>query len=159
MSAILIGLTARYGLSGVRVAGALAGVVLILLGLFRLGRYIAFIPSPVITGFTSGIALIIAIGQLDNVLGIKLPPAENTFLKIAAYAEHPMVPDWQAVTVALIVIGTMFLLPLITAKIPGSLVGIVIATITTNLAGWDVPLIGAVPGSLVLDQRLSLYSP
>ncbi len=71
MSAILIGLSIRYGMSGVWVAGLIAGVLLIGLGIFRLGRYIAFIPSPVIAGFTSGIALIIAIGQLDNVLGCR----------------------------------------------------------------------------------------
>ena len=57
MSAILIGLSLRYGMGGVWVAGLLAGAALIALGLFRLGRYISFIPSPVIVGFTSGIAV------------------------------------------------------------------------------------------------------
>lgn len=56
MSAILIGLAATYGLAGVWVATVMAGIMLIMLGLFQMGRYIAFIPSPVITGFTSGIA-------------------------------------------------------------------------------------------------------
>src|SRR5829696_167774 len=66
MSAVLIVLAQRYGLTGVWVAGALAGVLLLVIGLARLGRFIAFIPAPVITGFTSGIALIIFIGQIDN---------------------------------------------------------------------------------------------
>ena len=69
MSAVLIVVSSRYGLQGVWVAGAMAGVLILLLGLFRMGRVVSYIPSPVITGFTSGIALIIAIGQLDNVLG------------------------------------------------------------------------------------------
>ena len=99
MSAILAGLAVRYGMGGVWVAGLLAGAMLIALGLFRLGRYIAFIPSPVITGFTSGIALIIAIGQIDNVLGVKTPPAENALLKLAGYALNPVLPDWRAVAV------------------------------------------------------------
>lgn len=56
MSAVLIVLAQRYGLQGIWVAALLAGLFMVLLGLFRLGRYVAFIPSPVITGFTSGIA-------------------------------------------------------------------------------------------------------
>jgi SulP family sulfate permease len=82
MSAVLIVLAQRYGLGGIWVAGLLAGLFLVLLGVFRLGRYISFIPSPVITGFTSGIALIIAIGQLDNLLGIQSPKAENSLAKL-----------------------------------------------------------------------------
>ena len=70
MSAVLILLVQRYGLMGIWVAGLMAGVFLTLIGLLKLGRFIAFIPSPVITGFTSGIALIIFIGQIDNYLGI-----------------------------------------------------------------------------------------
>ncbi len=66
MSAVLIILAQKYGLTGIWIAGLLAGVMLLIIGVLRLGRFIAFIPSPVITGFTSGIALIIAIGQLDN---------------------------------------------------------------------------------------------
>ncbi len=74
MSAVLIVLVSRYGLEGMWFAALLAGIMLTLLGLFRLGRVIALIPSPVISGFTSGIAIIIALGQIDNFLGIKTPP-------------------------------------------------------------------------------------
>jgi sulfate permease, SulP family len=155
MSAILIGLSIRYGMGGVWVAGLLAGAALIALGLFRLGRYISFIPSPVITGFTSGIALIIAIGQIDNVLGVKTEPAENALLKLAGYFTPPVIPDWHAVAVALIVIATMIALPRMSKRLPGSLIGIVLATLAVGLAGWDVPVIGAIPNTIVLDQRLS----
>ncbi|HRQ14505.1 MAG TPA: SulP family inorganic anion transporter, partial [Promineifilum sp.] len=68
MSAVLILLVARYGLPGMWIAGLMAGVLLLIIGLLRLGRFIAYIPSPVITGFTSGIALIIFIGQIDHFL-------------------------------------------------------------------------------------------
>lgn len=71
MSAVLIVLVSRYGLEGMWLAGLLAGIMLTLLGLFRLGRVVALIPGPVITGFTSGIAIIIALGQLDNFLDRK----------------------------------------------------------------------------------------
>ena len=69
MSAVLIVLVQRYGLQGIWVAGFISGFLLLIIGLFKLGRFIAFIPSPVITGFTSGIALIIFIGQIDYFLG------------------------------------------------------------------------------------------
>lgn len=156
MSAILIGLASQYGLSGVWVAGLMAGLCLILLGLFRLGRYIAFIPAPVITGFTSGIALIIAIGQLDNVLGTTSPAAENALLKLLALVTHPPLPNWQAVIVALVVMALMVVWPRITTRIPGSLVGIIAATMLTSLAGWQIPVIGAIPTTIVLGERLTL---
>jgi SulP family sulfate permease len=89
-------------------------------------------------------------------LGVKTPPAENTLLKLAGYFTHPVLPDWRAVAVALIVIATMIVLPRVTRRIPGSLIGIVLATLVAGLAGWDVPSIGAIPGTIVLEQRLSL---
>lgn len=156
MSAVLIVLAQNYGLNGVWVACVLAGIFLALLGIFQLGRYIAFIPSPVIAGFTSGIALIIVIGQLDNVLGIKTPPAENALEKLVHYITNPVLPDWHALAVASLVIVTMLVLPRLTKAIPGSLVGIILATILVAVAGWQVPLIGAIPSTIVLDNRLTL---
>ncbi len=155
MSAVLIVLAQRYGLAGIWVAGAMAGVFLLLLGLFRLGRYIAFIPSPVITGFTSGIALIIAIGQIDNFLGITTPKAENNLVKLMGYFTHPIAPDRHAVALALIVMLVMILLPRLTKAVPGSLAGIALATLVALLAGWQVPEIGAIPRTILLDQRLT----
>lgn len=155
MSAVLIVIAGRYGLEGVWVATLLAGLMLILLGLFRMGRYIAFIPSPVIAGFTSGIALIIAIGQLDNVLGITTPKAENAIEKLLHYFTHPVVPDWHALTLATLVMATMLLLPRFSKAIPGSLVGIVLATVVSVGLGWQVPIIGDIPRTILLDQRLT----
>src|SRR6476619_2271666 len=65
MSAILILLSQHYGIEGVWVAGVISGILLLLLGIFRLGRFIAYIPAPVISGFTSGIAVIIFTGQIN----------------------------------------------------------------------------------------------
>ena len=70
MSAVLLVLVQRYGLEGIWIAGMLSGFFLLVIGLLKLGRFIAFIPSSVIAGFTSGISLIIVIGQIDNFLGI-----------------------------------------------------------------------------------------
>src|SRR5512133_3948643 len=85
MSAVLIVLASRYGLMGIWIAGLLSGSFLLIIGLLRLGRFIAFIPAPVISGFTSGIALIIFIGQIDNLLGAHTPEAHTALLKLAGY--------------------------------------------------------------------------
>ncbi|HET7144181.1 MAG TPA: SulP family inorganic anion transporter, partial [Anaerolineales bacterium] len=85
MSAVLIVLVARYGLEGIWFVGLLSGTLLLIIGIMRLGRFIAFIPAPVISGFTSGIALIIFIGQIDNLLGIKTPAAETAAGKFIGY--------------------------------------------------------------------------
>ena len=69
MSAILIGLSTTYGLQGVFIASFLSGCMLIIASLFKFGKIVSFIPTSVITGFTSGIAIIIALGQIDNFFG------------------------------------------------------------------------------------------
>jgi len=155
MSAILIAISARYGLEAVWVATLLAGLMLILLGIFRLGRYISFIPSPVIAGFTSGIALIIAIGQLDNVLGIRTPAAENALEKLLHYFTHPLMPDWRTLVIAGIVIVVMILLPRVSKAVPASLIGIIVATIVSVVLGWNVPIIGDIPRTILLENRLT----
>lgn len=156
MSAILIAIALQYGLAGVWVACVMAGIMLVLLGLFRLGRYIQFIPSPVITGFTSGIAIIIAVGQLDNVLGVQTEAAENSLAKLWHYVTSPPAPDLRAVAVAGVVIAVMVVLPRFLKAVPASLVGIVLATLMTTMLGWDIAAIGAIPRTILLDSRLTL---
>ena len=158
MSAVLIVLAQRYGLSGIWVACLLAGVFMVLLGVFKLGRYISFIPSPVITGFTSGIALIIAIGQLDNVLGVKTAAAENALVKFFDYFLHPPSPDWHSMLVAGLVMLTMIIMPRFTKSIPGSLVGLAIASVIVAGLGWNIPTIGSIPRTILLDERLTWTS-
>jgi SulP family sulfate permease len=155
MSAVLIVLAQRYGLEGIWAACVMAGIFMVLLGLFRLGRYISFIPSPVITGFTSGIALIIAIGQIDNVLGLPPTGGETALDRLWRLLSAPPMPDWHAPAIAAIVMATMILLPRLTRAIPASLAGIVIATLAMQALGWQVPQIGAIPQTILLDQRLT----
>jgi SulP family sulfate permease len=156
MSAVLIVLSQRYGLSGIWVAGMLAGMALILLGAFRLGRYIAFIPSPVITGFTSGIAVIIALGQIDNVLGVAPRGGEAAIDRLWHLVTEPPPLDWHATAVAAIVIVTMLVLPRLRRDIPASLIGIIAATAVVAAAGWQVARIGSIPQTIMLDERLTL---
>lgn len=156
MSAVLIVVVSRYGLPGMWFAALLAGIMLVLLGIFRLGRVVALIPGPVISGFTSGIAIIIAFGQLDNFLGIKTPAAENVIEKLRYYVEQGLNPNTQAIALALLVMAVMIIWPRfkIGQRLPGSLIGIILATLVATLAHWEVPIIGAIPRSILLENRL-----
>ena len=84
MAAILTGIIATQGLAGVLVATFIAGIILLIAGLFKLGSLTSFIPSPVITGFTSGIAIIIALGQIDNFFGTT-SVGDNALAKLISY--------------------------------------------------------------------------
>lgn len=157
MSAVLIVLVSRYGLEGIWVAGLLSGALLLIIGLMRLGRFIAFIPAPVISGFTSGIALIIFIGQIDNLLGIKTPATETAAQKFLGYFNGGLTPDIQTLLLGLAVIGTMLFMPKTwSARFPSSLLGIIFATLLNWALNWSAPMIGAIPQTLVLEARLSL---
>ncbi|HNK63895.1 MAG TPA: SulP family inorganic anion transporter [Anaerolineales bacterium] len=157
MSAVLIVLVQRYGLEGIWVAGLLSGILLLAIGILRLGRFIAFIPSAVISGFTSGIALIIFIGQIDNFLGVKTEAAETAALKFIGYFKGGFMPDWHAVVIGLVVILTMVLMPSKwSARFPSSLLGIILATLLNWALGWSTQIIGDIPQTLILQDRLSL---
>lgn len=157
MSAVLILLAQRYGLPGIWVAGLMAGILLTIIGFLRLGRFIAFVPAPVITGFTSGIALIIIIGQIDNLLGIKTPGTESAAEKLLGYFQAGFTPDWHSLAIGALVIGLMILWPKRwNARFPASLLGIILATLALTLLGWQIPVIGDIPRRLLLDERLTL---
>jgi len=159
MSAVLIVLVSRYGLNGIWIAGLLSGTLLLMIGIMRLGRFIAFIPAPVISGFTSGIALIIFIGQIDNLLGIKTPATETTAQKFIGYFNSRFSLDPHAFILGLIVIGAMLFWPSKwNARFPASLLGIILATFLNWTLGGSVTVIGAIPKTLFLDQHLNLYN-
>jgi SulP family sulfate permease len=156
MSAVLILLVQKYGLPGIWVAGLMAGIFLTIIGLLRLGRFIAFIPSPVITGFTSGIALIIFIGQIDNFLGVKTAGTDSAATKFLGYFKGGFTPDWHAIVLASIVILTMLFWPSKwNAKFPASLLGIILATILNAIVNWPVSMIGEIPQTLLLADRMN----
>ncbi len=157
MSAVLIVLANRYGLGGVWVAGALAGGMILLLGIFDLGQLINFIPTAVISGFTSGIAVIIFIGQIDNLLGIQTEAAENALAKLSHYLRFDFAPNWAAVSISALVIGVMMFWPKRwQMRFPSSLAALVAATALTALFSLNIPTIGSIPQTILLDERLRL---
>jgi SulP family sulfate permease len=156
MSAVLLVVAAHHGLPGVWMAGVLAGVLILVMSIFKLGRLISFIPTPVIVGFTSGIAVIIAVGQFPNVLGTPPGGGESAIGILSDYARHGITPDPRTLAIAGVVALTMVLLPKRLPRVPSSLVGIALAAILAKVLGWNVPMIGEIPRSILLDNRLTL---
>ena len=159
MSAVLVGIVASYGLQGVFFACFAAGALLLLAGIFKLGRLISFIPMPVIMGFTSGIAITIAMGQIDNLFGTASEGSSN-LAKIASYARLGFHPNLQAVLIGLLVVVVMIVWPKKWgARVPGSLVGIILATVVSALFRMDsIATVGNIPRTLMLADRLDLGS-
>lgn len=156
MSAILIGLSMQYGLQGVFFAGFLSGILLIIAAIFKVGKLVSFIPASVITGFTSGIAIIIAGGQIDNLFGT-ISEGENLLQKLASYATLGFAIDWNSVMFGAIVILLMMVWPKKWQKVfPSSLAGIILALVINLMLNVDVKEVGAIPSTLLPESRLLL---
>lgn len=157
MSAVLIVVASRYGLEGIWLASVMAGIMIVLMGIFKWGQIINFIPSAVITGFTSGIAVIILVGQIGNLLGIGPAQGDNSLLQLWNYFRIDQIPNLSAVGISLLVIVTMFMWPArFNAKFPGSLLALTLATALTSFLNLDIPVIGSIPQTILLEDRLRL---
>ena len=156
MTAILVTLASKYGMQGILTACFIAGIILVIAGILRLGRVIYYIPSSVITGFTSGIALIIALGQLDNFFGVT-SSGDLAITKVLSYFTNGFDPNWEAVAIGAAVMLIMIVWPKkLNDKIPSSLAALVIVLIVCHFLNPDVETVGQIPKSLFLDERLSL---
>lgn len=158
MAAILLSVSAKYGITGVLTAGFLSGAILIVAALCRVGKLVSYLPAPVITGFTSGIAIIIALGQIDNFFGTH-SVGENQISKIASYftGEGSFDPNWWAVMFGGLVVLIMVIYPKKwNAVVPSSLVGIIVALIVNKVffEQGTVAEVGAIPSSLITDDSI-----
>lgn len=155
MAAILTGIIATQGLSGVLLATFMAGLILLFAGLLKLGSLTSFIPSPVITGFTSGIAIIIALGQIDNFFGTT-STGENALAKLLSY-KNGFSPDFSTLALGIIILLILLVYPKKWNQVlPASLVAIILATFATMLFKFPVAKVGAIPTSLLTGERLQL---
>ncbi|MDR2528897.1 MAG: SulP family inorganic anion transporter [Synergistaceae bacterium] len=155
MTAILIPLSARFGFSGVLAAGFVSGALLILAGLCRAGRLVNLIPAPVITGFTSGIAVIIALGQLESLFGVKSEGTETLGRAYNIFA-HGFHPNLYATAVGAVVILLVLLWPKKWAsRVPGSLAGIVFGATACSFLRLPVDTVGNIPQTLMHESRLT----
>lgn len=156
MAAILISIVAKYSIQGVFVATLIAGIILLIAGIFKMGNLVSFIPMPVITGFTSGIAIIIALGQVDNFFGTT-SSGETTLEKMLSYGEIGFSINYTTMILGLAVVLFMVVFPKKwNAIVPASLISIIIATIVAIVFKLDVATVGAIPQTLISENRLML---
>lgn len=133
---IIYGIIQQYGIEGLMVATMMAGVLLILLGIFKLGTIIKFIPYPIIVGFTSGIAVTIFTTQIADIFGLQFggEKVPGDFIgKWILYFHHFDTVNWWNVIVSLISIFIIAITPKFSKKIPGSLVAIILVTVGVYL--------------------------
>ena len=158
MTAILASLVAQHGIQGVFIASMLAGILILLCGIFKLGGLVSYLPMPVITGFTSGIAIIIAFGQINNLTGLT-SSGTTTIAKVKSYFTLAQHFDMTTFLVGLAVIVFIFLFPKkINQYCPSSLIAIILATIVTAVFKLDTPAVGDIPKTLFLEDRLDIAS-
>jgi SulP family sulfate permease len=149
MTVVLVPLVAKYGTSVVYPIAILAGIVLLVAGLLRLGRLLAYIPWPLVEGFTLGIAIVIAAQQIPSALGIAKPDVENAAgaaaVAIARFAQHPQWPTLGLLALSVVLTAA---LPRLHRSMPASLVAVVVVTLVAAVSGAHVALIGALPAGL-----------
>lgn len=132
---IVAGIVASQGMDGLFLATVIAGIILILMGVFKLGSLIKFIPYTITTGFTSGIAVTILIGQIKDFFGITyaegVKPVE-TFEKITANIEFFSTFHWEALLVGMVCLAILIIYPKFEKKIPPSLIAVVAGILMVN---------------------------
>ena len=142
---IVAGIVATDGMDGLIIATIIAGVILILMGLFRLGSLIKFIPYTITTGFTAGIAVTILIGQIKDFLGLSFPAGTVTIEtadKVKAIFSNIGTFNYQALIVGLVSLAVLIVWPFISKKIPGSLIAVLVGIFMVQLLDMKVNTIG-----------------
>lgn len=146
---IIYGIVEQFGLDGLIVATILAGIFLIIMGICRFGSLIKYIPYTITTGFTCGIGVSLLVGQLKDFLGLSIKSVPSEFIeKIGAYIKNISTIDVATVLIGVLSLAILILFPLITDKIPSSLVAIIVTTLVVKFAGLNVNTIGSVYGEL-----------
>ena len=145
---IVAGIVAQNGMEGLIIATLMAGVILILMGLFRLGNLIKFIPYTITTGFTSGIAVTILVGQIKDFLGLQIvteEPLIETIEKLKAVFEFIGTINMEAVIVGVVCLAVLILWPMLPGffkKIPPSLIAVIVGIVMVKGIGMKVNTIG-----------------
>lgn len=150
---IVYNIIATYGLQGLAIATFMAGIILVVMGLFHLGTVIKFIPYPIVVGFTAGIALTIFSTQINDFFGLGLTNVPSEFIpKWGVYLQNFDKIDWGTVAVGIVSLLIIILTPKISKKLPGALIAIIVVTVAVyflkDLLGINVETIGDRFGSM-----------
>jgi SulP family sulfate permease len=145
---VLFLIMAEHGYGGLALAAMMAGTMLIIVGALKMGRLLKFFPYPVVAGFTSGIAVIIFCGQLNEFFGLGLKMPEHVPQQIAALASHLRTVNWYALAIGAISLAVIYAWPRVTKRIPASIVAVVLTALVAYLAHWPVATIGSKFGGI-----------
>lgn len=146
---VVFSIVAKYGYGGLAAATVMAGLLLVCMGVARLGGVIKFIPYPMTVGFTGGIALIIATTQIKDFFGLHIDKPSGEFLeKVGQYVHNAGTFDPASLLVGVLSLAVILLWPKVTKKIPGSIVAIVVATAVVRFMHLPVATIGTQFGSV-----------
>ena len=150
---VVYGIVQQFGINGLIIATFIAGILLVIMGLTKLGNAIKYIPYPLIIGFTTGIAVIIFSSEVKDFLGLKMGSVPADFIsKWLAYGRHLSSVNLYAIAIGAFTLLVVLLWPKITHKIPGSLIAIIVTTLAVGFFHLPVETIGsrfgAIPSSL-----------
>lgn len=133
---VLLPIVQQYGIGGLLVSGFMAGIVLVLMGLARLGRLIEIVPYPVIVGFTAGIGVVIATFQIKDFLGLDIPSLDGHFIeKLSLIIQSLPSLDFQETLIGALTLGVLLLWPRLQSRIPGHLVALLAGSVVAWLLG------------------------
>lgn len=131
---IVYGIVEQYGVTGLAISTVIAGIMLVLMGVLKLGSVIKFMPYPIIVGFTSGIALTIFSTQIKDLFGLSIESVPSDFFaKWQIYFQNFDSVNWIATAIGIISVVIIFTTPRFSKKLPGSLIAIVVMTIAAYL--------------------------
>jgi len=150
MTVVLVPIVAAHGPSGVLAVGLMAGVMLVALALLRAGKYMQYVPAPVVEGFTLGIACVIGLQQIPNALGVPKPEGERVLVVTwRALEEFAKDPNWTALAFAAAVAGVMLAGARLRPTVPFSILAVIAATVVAQAAGLHAATpIGDLPSGL-----------
>ncbi|WP_225834381.1 SulP family inorganic anion transporter [Streptomyces sp. NK08204] len=150
MTVVLVPIVGKYGPTGVLTVGLMAGLMLVALAVLRAGKYMRYVPAPVVEGFTLGIACVIGLQQIPNALGVPKPEGDRVLVVTRrAFEEFAAAPNWTAVGLAVAVAAVMLAGARWRPAIPFSIVAVIGATVVAQVAGLDAAKpIGALPAGL-----------
>jgi len=141
---IVYSIIQKYGIEGLAVATIAAGVLLIIMGILRLGAAVRFIPYPVVTGFTSGIAVVIFSTQIKDLLGLEIKNVPSEFVaKWIAYIKHANTISTETLLVSALSLFIVLYWPRISRKLPSPFVALVVSTASVYVFGLNVETIGS----------------
>jgi len=146
---IIYGIIQKFGMSGLTLATIMAGILMIIFGLMKFGSVIKFIPYPITTGFTSGIAIVLFSTQIKDFFGLKMEEVPSEFIeKWHAYIQAFDSTQVYTLGIGLLTLLIIVLWPKINKKIPGSLVALIVATLLVSLLDLPVETIGSRFGNI-----------